>query len=225
VLPAPEPLCAGMGAAGWLAAAAQIGKFGPSLTSAPPASSGRRGGEDDFAEDRSAGAGPGARKDDVPAKFSSGWCQDGLLRQCPVSSSSGQGPLPAVCHEPGGQREVFSLGLPGRFAGGADHGAIPRVAGEIPCRARTRRRRAHARRCQGSAPFGMAASGSIRIGPARSPRSAQSGRRAGAKGSPGLGTRPPSDHYAALTSLPRCHDVWSRLIRDLYADPPLCAPW
>jgi hypothetical protein len=225
VLPAPEPLCAGMGAAGWLAAAAQIGKFGPSPTSAPPACSGRRGGEDDFAEDRSVGAGSGAQKDDVPAKFSSGWCLEGLLRQCPVSSSSGQGPLPAVCHEPGGQREVFSLGLPGRFAGGADHGAIPRMAGEIPCRARTRQRRAHARRRQGSAPFAWrhrGASGSDRPD-RRGPHRA--GGEPAAKGCTGLGTRPPSDHYAALTSLPRCHGVWSRLIRDLYADPPLCAPW
>ena len=53
----------------------------------------------------------------------------------------------------------------------------------------------------------------------------RAGGEPAAKGCTGLGTRPPSDHYAALTSLPRCHGVWSRLIRDLYADPPLCAPW
>ena len=33
----------------------------------------------------------------------------GFLRQCPVSGSSGQRPLPAVWHLPGGPRDVFSV--------------------------------------------------------------------------------------------------------------------
>ncbi len=39
-------------------------------------------------------------------------------------------PQPAVCHEPGGQRDVFCFGLLGRFADGARHCAIPRSAGK-----------------------------------------------------------------------------------------------
>ena len=39
-------------------------------------------------------------------------------------------PQPAVCHEPGGQRDVFCFGLLGRFADGACHCAIPRSAGK-----------------------------------------------------------------------------------------------
>jgi hypothetical protein len=57
----------------------------------------------------------------------------GFLCQCPVSGSSDRGPQPAVCHEPGGWRGVFSFCLPGRFGGGARRRALPRVAGEIPC--------------------------------------------------------------------------------------------
>jgi len=43
------------------------------------------------------------------------------------------GPLPAVWHQPGGPRDVFSFGLLGPFADEAHRCAIPRSAGEIPC--------------------------------------------------------------------------------------------
>jgi hypothetical protein len=96
-----------------------MGKFGLSLTSAPPACRGRRGGEDDLLRTGRPALGQVRQKDDLPAKLSSGWCLEGLLCPCLVSGSPDQGPLPDVGRGSGGQCDVFCFGLLGRCAGGA----------------------------------------------------------------------------------------------------------
>ena len=71
-------------------------------------------------EDRSGGS----PRSSAPGWASAAGCRPGGREglRAPVQ------PQPAVCHEPGGQRDVSCLVCSGRFADGARHCAIPRSA-------------------------------------------------------------------------------------------------